>query len=76
MVKWGQKGVCDGPIQKITSGSISTGQKTIPDTPIMSILSMQNYGVTLRGKSPVSEFIEHVSEIDFESTLNVVSGDT
>ena len=48
-VKWGQKGVCDGLILKITCGSVSSGQKTIPDTPIMSILSMQNYGVT-RGK--------------------------
>ena len=51
-VKWGQKGVCDGLIQKITSGSVSTDQKTIPDKQIMSILSMQNYGVTRskRGK--------------------------
>ena len=49
VVKWGQNGVCDGLIQKITSGIASTGQKTIPDTPIMSILSIQNYGVT-RGK--------------------------
>ena len=48
-VKMGQNGVCDGLIQKITSGIVSTGQKTIPDTPIMSILSIQNYGVT-RGK--------------------------
>ena len=45
----GQNGVCDSLIQKITSGIVSTGQKTIPDTPSMSILSMQNYGVT-RGK--------------------------
>ena len=48
-VKMGQNGVCDGLIQMITSRIVSTGQKTIPDTPIMSILSIQNYGVT-RGK--------------------------
>ena len=45
----GESGVCDGLIQNMTSGIASTGQKTIPDTPIMSILSIQNYGVT-RGK--------------------------
>ena len=47
--KMGQNGVCDVLIQKVTSRIVSTGQKTIPDTPIMSILSIQNYGVT-RGK--------------------------
>ena len=34
-VNMGQNRVCDGLIQKITSGIVSTGQKTIPDTPIM-----------------------------------------
>ena len=48
-VKTGQNGVYDHLIQKITGGIISTGQKTIPNTPIMPILSIQNYGVT-RGK--------------------------
>ena len=50
--KRGQKGVYDGLIQKITSGIVSTHQKTIPDTPIMSILRIQNYGVA-RGKKGV-----------------------
>ena len=48
----GKNGVCDGPIQKITSGIVSTGQKNIPNTPIMSMLSIQDYGVT-RGKKGV-----------------------
>ena len=51
----GQNGVCDGLIQKITSEIVFTGQKTIPDTPIMPLLSIQNYGVTggERGKKGV-----------------------
>ena len=52
----GQNGVCDGLIQKITSGIVSTGQKTIPDTPIMPILSIQNYGIT-RGKRGKKGFV-------------------
>ena len=43
-VKMGQNEVCDGLIQKITSGIVSTGQKNIPDTPIIAILCRQNYG--------------------------------
>ena len=41
-----QDGVCDDLIQMITSGIVSTGQKTIPETPIMPILNRQNYGFT------------------------------
>ena len=34
----GENGVCDSLIQKMTSGIVSIGQKTIPGTPIMAIL--------------------------------------
>ena len=45
-VKMGLNGVCDGLIQMITSGIVSTGQKTMPGTPIIAILNKQNYDFT------------------------------